>query len=153
MSDYFPDIDTDALVLMVELQRQDPEYILRGGFPEEIEALFLALNGQARPEKVKEQPLEELSKWEKLEQESEDLFRSLTEAGKTLDSRDNAEKMAYFRTATTLLERIVGLQERATNLKQLAQFQQTVLSIMDDVLDGDQRMAVRSRLEEAMRAD
>lgn len=153
MNDYFPDIDVDALSLMIELQREDPTYVTRGGFPEDVEALFLALNTPVVLDQVAEVDLEGMNKWEKLEHESNELFTLLTEAGKSLDNRDSSEKMAYFRTATTLLERLVGIQERSLNLRRLAQFQQTVVSIMDDVLDGDQRVAVRERLQAELRSE
>lgn len=156
MSDYYPNFPEETLTqlsLMVQLQKEDDTYILGGGYGIEVEELFLALNG---PKSVSEPVLvdtEGMSKWDRLEHESNELFRALTEAGKNLDERDNAERMAYFRTATSLLDRIVGIQERALNLRKLAQFQQLVLSVMDDVLDGDQRVQVRARLEEAARGE
>lgn len=154
MSDFYPSIDEETLILMIDLQKQDPTYVSRGGYPKPIEELFLALTApKPAAAAVSAADMDNLTKWERLEQESNDLFSALTQTGLDLGNRDNAEKMAYFRTATSLLDRIVGLQERAMNLKRLAQFQQTILTIMDDVLDGDQRQGVRERLKAAMRSE
>lgn len=154
MSRYYPEIDEEALLLMIELQKEDPNYIFGGHFPAPIEELFKGLHAVQGVLMVADEPdLDGMTKWEKLEHESNELFSALTEAGKGIKDRDNAERMSYFRTATQLLERIVGIQERALNVKKLAEFQQIVLSIMDDVLDGDQRTAVRKRLEDAARGE
>jgi hypothetical protein len=54
--------------------------------------------------------------------------------------------MTYFRTATSLLEKIVGINERAVGLKHIHDFQQGVLAIFDDELKADQRTRVMERL-------
>jgi hypothetical protein len=158
MDYYYPDIDIQALLLMIELQKQDPDYIRGSDYGPEIEGLFLGLtegSGVGAGAGLAGLPMstEGMSKWDRLEYESNELFEALTQAGKGLAARDNAEKMAYFRVAASLLEKIVAIQERALNLKKLATFQQIVLSVMDDVLTGDQRLQVRARLEEAARGE
>lgn len=150
MSDFYPEISLEvqeSIVLLAELQGQDPEYLLRSPYSDDFLEIFTVKN------QVLTVDTTDMTKWEKLEHESNELFDALTAAGKDLKDKDNAERMAYFRTSTQLLERIVGIQERALNLKKLAEFQQLVLSIMDDVLDGDQRAQVRDRLREAAHAD
>lgn len=138
---YYPQIDTDALELMIHLQKSDPEYIFGGGFSVQIEELFTALT--RKPEMI---AVPEGNAWDHLVQQIGDLHTELKTAGENLDAKDNAEKMAYFRVATSLLEKLVGLHERGLNLRRIGQFQQLVVQIMEDELDGDQRAKVRQRL-------
>lgn len=152
MTDFYPEIDPAQLELLIDLHKQDPGYILGAPYPQGVIEFFLGQT-QVDADPSLAGTSGEMSKWELLEKQSDELFQALTEAGRNLKDKDDAARMAYFRTATSLLERIVGIQERAVNLKRVSQFQQAVLSIMDEVLDGDQRAAVRERLELAAQED
>ena len=56
--------------------------------------------------------------------------------------------MAFFRTATNLLEKIVAINERAIGLRQLADFQATIIEVLDhEVPAGD-----RTRIIELLRS-
>lgn len=79
------------------------------------------------------------------------LFRELQDEKLKLGTKDNAEKMAYFRTATSLLEKLISLKERAYNVHQVGQFYATVLAVMEEVLTIDQIGGVRERLHAARR--
>jgi hypothetical protein len=84
---------------------------------------------------------------------AEDLYTVFTELknyGKTIAQSDQTERMAYFRTATSLLERLVNARERALGVKQIKDFQDTVLTIMEDTLTTDQRTEVMERLRSAI---
>jgi hypothetical protein len=105
---------------------------------------------ESRIEQVAEEDLEDDSKWGRLEKESNKLFTMLTEFSNKLDSRDNTETMAYFRTATSLLDKIVGIQERTANLKQISRFHDTVLIVLEDVLDASQRTQVMEQLKKSI---
>jgi hypothetical protein len=70
--------------------------------------------------------------------------------GKTNAKSDQTERMAYFRTATSLLERLVTARERALGIKQIRDFQDTVLNIMEEVCTPDQRTDVMDRLRRAL---
>lgn len=83
-----------------------------------------------------------------LEYESGRLFKELKEAKDNFQVNDHAERMAYFRTSTQLMERMVAMRERAHNVKQISRFYGAVLEIMDQILDEDQREEVRSRLKD-----
>ena len=102
----------------------------------------------ARKQVVEE--IEGESKWDRLDRESRELFEDLKGFRSNLGGIDDAaETMSFFRTATSLLEKLVSLQERAQNLKRVHAFHEAVLSIMEDVLDADQRNAVIERLNKA----
>lgn len=163
MNDYiYPPIGQD-LELMLRFQAQDPEYILGGGYSPEVEALFMGGHGvpggSAAPRngggtlRADDEADDGLSKWDRLEEHTQNLMQDLREAGESISSRDNAEKMAYFRTATSLLEKMVGLQERVLNLKRLSRFQQEVLRVMEAEMDGDARIRVREALIKAAQED
>jgi hypothetical protein len=84
---------------------------------------------------------------------AEDLYTVFTELknyGKTIGTSDQTERMAYFRTATSLLERLVNARERALGVKQIKDFQDMVLTIMEDTLTMDQRTEVMERLRSAI---
>jgi hypothetical protein len=75
------------------------------------------------------------------------LFKELQDEKQNLKVKDNTEKMAYFRTATSLLEKLIGLQERANNVHQIGQFYGTVLAVMESELNVDQIHRVRAKLK------
>lgn len=79
------------------------------------------------------------------------VFVELKDYGKRIAVGDQTEKMAYFRTATSLLERLVNARERALGVKQIKDFQDTVLNIMEEVLTPDQRTDVMDRLRQSIK--
>lgn len=84
---------------------------------------------------------------------AEDLYSVFTELknyGKSIGQSDQTERMAYFRTATSLLERLVSARERALGVKQIKTFQDTVLTIMEDSMTPNQRTEVMDRLRSAL---
>lgn len=154
MDRYYPDLGDEALFALDIIARNiktDPEYLLDAPYPDAVLEIF----GQmpAGSEATETLDLENEDKWDRLQRESDNLFRGLTDAGKQLDVRDNAEKMAYFRTATSLLDKIVGIQERILNLRAVSRFHSTVMAIMEDVLDPGQRTDVMERLQKAINPD
>lgn len=133
--------DLDTVIQIIQL---DPDYLPMSPYRGET---YVFLEKFADLLTIKEdEEVEELGKWGRLEKESNNLFKMLTDFSGKLNEKDNTETMAYFRTATSLLDKIVGIQERAANLKQISMFHDTVLSIMDDVLEPGQRTAVMERL-------
>jgi hypothetical protein len=152
---YFPPLEDSTIwalgVIQTHLQ-EDPADLDHPERPyTDEEAAFLTqLLG---PELVSDPNFEGEGKWARLERESSDLFKSLTDTGKELAAGDNAEKMAYFRTATSLLEKIVGIQERTANLRAISRFHDTVLAVMEDILTPDQRTAVMERLKASIQPE
>lgn len=86
------------------------------------------------------------SKFDVIEAESAALYQKLKTFGSNLDETDVSEQAQYFRVASTLLEKIVSINERASALRNLQQFQSAVLTIVEDTLDPTQRTAVMDRL-------
>lgn len=76
------------------------------------------------------------------------LFNGLMAAKDSFTSNDHSEKMAYFRTSTSLLDKLVGLKERAQNVRQVSRFYTAVLDVMEQVLEPGQISLVREKLKE-----
>lgn len=155
MSDYYPPLPEGsvfALDVILQNLAQDPEYLSVSPYSEE-ERRVLDQLGAHMSEIEDLENASDVDKWVKLERETQSLFSSLRTAGDELRSGDSAQQMAYFRTATALLEKLVGIQERTANLKQIHQFHNTVLSVMEDTLEPGQRTEVMARLKEAINAD
>lgn len=151
---YYPELPEGglwALEIVLRNAAADPDYLNGVDCPysgEEIEVLT-RLVGVLGVEDEEIDPSE--TKWDRLERESDTLFRGLTNAGKQLEGKDNAEKMAYFRTATSLLDKIVGIQERIANIRAVAVFHATVMGIIEDEMDAGQRTRVMEKLERAIK--
>lgn len=86
------------------------------------------------------------SQWSDVAVELRTLFNDLktfSASGVDIDSGasglDPKEQMAYFRTATSLLDKIVSLGERANNIKAVSEFQSSVIKCFDEVLSPEQR--------------
>lgn len=146
----YPDLNTELPVAIAMLE-DDPEVFDFDDCPYGP-GVVDALRG-LKADEVVDFGKEPKDKWEKLEIEAAKLYKELQESKTKLTDVDHAERMSYFRTATSLLEKLVGLQERTVGLRAIGAFQQTVLDIMEDVLDAGQRTEVMQRLEKAVRGE
>lgn len=145
----FPDLNHE-LGLLLQLLKQEPGLLGDPDCPYSADTIS-ALTVMRGPEpEVAEAPAD---KWAKLERETQGLYDDLKESKDNLNTEDHAERMSYFRTATSLLDKLVGLQERAVGLKAIGTFHQTVLDIMEDVLDPGQRTDVMQRLEKVIKGE
>ena len=145
----FPDLNTE-LGLALQLLKQDPGFIHDEDSPYSPDTRSALAVFASPAVEVVETPRD---KWDKLERETQRLYDELKDSKDNLSIEDHAERMSYFRTATSLLDKLVGLQERAVGLKAIGQFHQTVLDIMEDVLDPGQRTEVMQRLEKVIKGE
>lgn len=77
------------------------------------------------------------------------VYNQLMVYGADAQKSDNTtDKNTYFRVATSLLEKLVSIKEKMSNLKNVNLFISSVLQIMDEVLTTDQRAVVMERLKE-----
>lgn len=146
MSDH-PTLDDRAiwaLNIIAAGLKEDPGYLIGAGYPTEVLTL---LGGGAGPGRVMaidtiETSLEGLD----VMAEVEALFTDLKAERQLFSTKDASEKMAYFRISTALLEKLVALKERASNVRQIGKFYSEVLAVMEEVMTPGQVGAVRSRL-------
>lgn len=152
MDTYYPDIEPAVLVqvkVAFAAMTNDPLWLERNECPydedvaEALRSLYAA--GRARetgsgggrpaaPELLVEGP----AKWENLEGELLQIYNELRAFTKLLDTTDK-DQLAGFRTATSLLDKIVGLGERAKNIRAVSEFQSAVITCFDQVLTPEQR--------------
>lgn len=143
---YFPEVPEGQVQLLLQLAAQDPGYLDDEDCPysdEMIEAIRGARPVASEIEDVDPESVD-------LEAESLRLFLELREHKDNLTIDDHAEKMAYFRTSTSLLEKLVTLRERAQNVKAVSVFMSTVMNAMDEFLEPGQITKVRERLQEKL---
>lgn len=82
-----------------------------------------------------------------LEGETSRLYTELKAFGIALQSGDTSEKNTYFRLSVSLLEKLLDLKERTIGVKQVTEFTNTVLTIMEDELTPDIRTKIVHRLK------
>lgn len=149
---FYPQLDTRSIKLlptMKALAAEHPSYWLTAPYGGDVQVI---LEDLLKPQVVVHEAapsaqVDGQSEWEFLYAESKSLYTKLKNAGEV--NMEANEKMAFFRTATSLMEKLLSMQERANNLKQVSDFYQIVLDIMESELNGDQRTRVMQRLEEA----
>ncbi len=141
---YYPKFDPDTLEQLKQLSEcvgMDPTYLEEA---DEYPTWLLDLLGGVEEAEAVRDDLEEVD----LVKETTGLFRGLQDAKDGFATDDHSERMSYFRTSTALLEKLVGLKERALNIRQISRFYQTVLAVMEEVLEPGQVTEVRERLKE-----
>jgi tRNA C32,U32 (ribose-2'-O)-methylase TrmJ len=162
MSEYhYPDI-TDhaqwAFKTVVTLAREDSNYLKSPDCPYDDQlkkliqdSIWMRLDtSENKQENTESSPISEDEIDNTLAEDLYGVFQELKDYGKTIGKSDQTERMAYFRTATSLLERLVTARERALGVKQIKGFQDTVLAIMEDSMTPDQRTEVMDRLRSAL---
>ena len=75
------------------------------------------------------------------------VLNNLEEFGQGLTSADVSEKMAYFRTKTSLLEKLLTMRERVVNLKEINDFRETLIGFMNEICTKDQITDLMHRLD------
>lgn len=86
------------------------------------------------------------SKAEILVKEVQEAYLELKEFSGEITDLDVSEKMSYFRTRASLLEKLVGLIERTNTLADVTIFQDTVISLMEEMLTPQQHEEFLQRL-------
>lgn len=87
-----------------------------------------------------------------LESEAREMLTELRqmareEDGETLKQMDTATKLTIIKTRTSLMEKLVTIRERFTSSRQVIAFQQTVIGVLDDLVEEDKRDEFLKRLE------
>lgn len=101
-----------------------------------------------RPSKKKELNDDEATE---LENEAREMLTELRKMALTEDGDvkqlDTATKLSILKTRATLMEKLVTIRERFTSSRKIAEFQETVMTILDDLVDEDKRGEMLKRLE------
>lgn len=153
---FYPPIDVKTIRninLIKKIIVTNPSYFLESPYGGEIENFFKETCPKSLVA-LEDAPADispfttSLNKWDNLVAETAQALVGLKQV--KLSTGDSGEQIAYYRTLTSLLEKLVSLQERALGLKQVSEFHSAVLGIMDKVLTPDQRTSVMEKLDEVI---
>lgn len=148
MADFFyPNIDAATvknLLIVRQLVEEHPSYFLESPYPQDLEADLLKLFKYTRHTVTA--PREDPAQDGNLDVETElvTLFRNLKLAK---PNANDGDQMAYYRTATALMERLLNLQDKAKNLKTMGEHHDMVLRFMEEICSPTQVQEFMSRLE------
>ncbi len=161
MSDpfYYPTLDPKTMqniAIVQKLAMEHPSYWLEapysGDIQRQLEGLFKSKKtGSANDAPPVDIEHDDRDNWEFLFEESKTLYRNLKGAQPSGD--EPTAQMGYFRTATSLLEKLLSMSERANNLKQVSDFYQLVMDIMESTLSANQRTEVMEKLQAAIKGN
>lgn len=137
---FYPTVREETILslnVVVQALERDPTYLDNPDCPysDTIKAFFRTKAA------VSEAPIDLFADEEDLvviDQQIQAVINDLEAFSKTLGNADHSEKLAYFKTKTTLIEKLISMKERVFNLKEVNEFRNTVLSLLDDVCDKDQ---------------
>lgn len=140
--DTYPPLDMGNLeILLLKMREGGAEYLLDEDCPypsRVVDLLLERVGGDVRGDEV-----EDLD----LEKESTRILTELKEAKGSFGEADHTEAMAYFRTSTAVLEKLIGLKERASNVRQIGVFYGIVMGVMEEFLEPAQITELRERLK------
>ena len=152
---YYPEVDSSWLLplrLVFESIQADPLWLERADCPydkdtvESLRGLWAKVRTRSEAVIPKSDIASADDKWTQLSIELLSMFDDLKNFSTDIAVDDVKEKMAYFRTATALLDKITGLAERIHNVKTVSDFRGKVLSVFDEILNPEQRTAAMEKL-------
>jgi len=155
MSYHYPDLGEKAewaLGIIATLGTENADYFLHQDCPYEGRTLVLLQAMCQTPKDAPAAPATVVTDDEvasidtTIEQDLLAVLKDLKHYGATLTNADQTEKMSYFRTVTSLLEKLTMLRERAVGVKQVKEFEGAVLGVMEEVLTPEQRTQVMDGL-------
>lgn len=86
-----------------------------------------------------------------LELEAKEMMTELRQMAKTEDGAlkdlDTQTKLTILKTRATLMEKLVSIRERWASARKVAEFQQVVVGILDDLIPEEKRDEFLKRLE------
>lgn len=82
-----------------------------------------------------------------VERELASLYGKLSRFGSGLTAEDTSEMASFFRVSTSLMTKIVDLQEKASGISQFLAFKNRVMGLLSDVMTVDQRNVFMEALE------
>ena len=100
------------------------------GVPAEVEDLF---EGNDEPEVLDRQIQKVLNRMDAMEAQ--------------LGGMEPNEKLAFFKTRTALLEKLITLREKTNNLKEMSEFKATIITFLDEICTPDQITELMERLK------
>jgi hypothetical protein len=146
MATYYPTLDIETLrnlEVVRALAKEQPTYFDGSPYSPEVERLVKAAEPLAGPSG---KDCDETSEAIDALAEVTSTFKQLT--NHKPDKEDAAQLMGYFRTRTALLEKLIELEARGKNQKDISEFYTEVLRILEEVCSPTQIAQFSDRLKE-----
>lgn len=143
---FYPEIDAKTvknLLILRQLVSDHPAYFLDSPYPVSMETDIQALLKYTQRATV--MATEEDAEID-MEVELKTLFRDLK---KVKPADNDPDQMAYYRTSTALMERLLSLQSTAKNIKTMGEHHATVLNFIEEVCSPTQLEEFLKRLKDA----
>lgn len=159
---FYPALDFPTvknLDLIRQLSSEHPAYWMQSEYPMDIERLIKAwFDPKTIKELVNKQRREDANtsddapgldedRYEYLYQETVNLYKEMKLAKY---SGSNEDSMAYFKTAVSLQEKLISLQERSLGMKQVSDYNSMVMTFIDKICTEDQRAKFIDLLKETL---
>ena len=143
---YYPNISEDQILLINRVQRsldENPKYLDEAPYSQIIKDFFkkTAVQAATSPNLFQGETVDDVT------EQVKKLMNDLEYFGSQLGNADQSEKLQYFKTKTTLLEKLITQLERTSNLKQINEFRSIVIQFMDEVLTKDQITDFMKRID------
>lgn len=152
MSYYYPTLNEKDLKLISKLMKDNPDYlthpdcpysettkILLGG-PTDLDHLVSDINDDFDVESFKDP--------EYLLSQVVQIYNRLEASGQEMRNSESAsDKTAYFRLSTSLMEKLISMQERVYNMSEIKYFKEKILQIMEEEISTDDRSNIIERIK------
>ena len=149
MSDlYYPEINEHHIIQIAKLYESNPNYFTASECPYSKGIVEIFTGGAKYHDFDTHMP--DIPDSDSIVSQVNQLSKELKEYGRSImnDEQTSAsDRNTYFRLSVALLEKLVDIREKITNIRDYENFAVEVLDIMDVVLDADQRAKVVQRLE------
>lgn len=139
MPGYYPPIDAVTLKNLLVVKRlagESPTYLQDSSYPQDI---FLLFKPAVHAHQTKEENIDVVH-------ELQTTYTQLKNFKP--DSSDPSAAMSYFRTAASLLEKLLENIERGKNAKQVSDFYRKVMELLDALATPSQRTTFQEALAE-----
>lgn len=151
---FFPEFSKDKWLWAINLIKrnleENPEYLDHPDCPysaEEIDFLLTTFSNEDDETKITVSNSDMVDvEWGSEVEEISEMLRGLKSTRTKIKAGDAQGQMAYFRSASGLMEKLIQLQERAQGVKELSEFKIEVFRIIESVLPEEQRVLALSRL-------
>lgn len=154
MSDqFYPVNPTLSMRIIVDNFKANPAYLEHSDWSEEDIAFLTSLLKGENPSEPASDDLvfgQHRDKYDTISGEATALYNEMATFRNSQEFKEAtvAEKNSLLRTMTTLLDKLVSIDERARGLKYLSDFQNTLLDVIEDVMTPTQRTIIMERLRD-----
>ena len=150
MSRYYPPVNESNILLIKTLYTEDKSFFDSVDCPysEEFKDLFRTKKVDVKESDFDDFDLNGDFGEDYILDQINSLYKYLQEFGREMRTSDTAsEKNTYFKLSANLLEKLISMRERVVNLQKMNEFTETVLQILEDEVNVDERSRIIERLK------